>query len=947
MQVKKLTSGLILVFALASILHASSAAAAQQPSGTLRGRVVDPAGAVVQGATITLTDAAGQEKTVTTDGEGVYTIMLLPGKYTARAAATGFSHAQGEEVEITPGGRKTLDIKLEVTVEESVDVAGGNGNGLSVEPETNNSGLVLAGEDLKILSDDPDLLVEDLRALAGPGFGPNGTQFFVDGFSGGRLPPKTSIREVRINQNPFAAEQDSLGFGRVEIFTRPGSGQFNGQLSSFFSDESLNARNPLAPTRAPFQVRTFSANLTGPLGKKTSFFADLEWRDIDENAVVDARTLDSTLNPFTFGQAVVTPQRRSNFSGRVDHQFNKDHTLVARYGFLRSKLDNLGVGGFALPSVAFDSEIREHTLQLTETAVINPRVLTETRFQFVHNRNSREGDNSSPTVEVQGAFVGGGAPFGLVFTDSDRYELNNVTTWAKGAHTVRFGGRLRHVSIDDVAGQNFNGKFVFSSLEQYRQVLSGAPGARPAQLLINGGNPQVGVSQSDLGLFLQDDWRVRPNFMLSYGMRFETQNNIDDRVNFGPRVSFAWGVGSTKQNTPKFVIRGGAGVFYYRFGEDLTLQAERFDGVNQQQLIITNPNFFPVIPAFATLAGSNATTIRSVAGDLRTPYVVSEGLSIERQLPRSITLSVTYIHQNSYNLLRSRNLNAPLPGTFIPGVPGSGVRPFPGVGNLFQFESTGSSQSDGLVVNFRSRLTPRVMLFATSRFFRERADTDGPFDFPADSFDTGGEFGYGTNDVRATTFIGSNISLPWGLSMSAFLRAVSGGRFNIITGRDTNGDAVFTERPAFATDLSKPGVVFTDFGAFDPNPGPGQQIIPRNYGRGPGYFNMNMRLSKAFFFGSPSADSPSAGTGPQPSGPQPTGPQPSPGPGGAPQPTPRAAGADQRGRFSLAFTVQVQNLLNHPNFGPAVGNLSSPLFGVSNTLAGVSRRFDFNVRFSF
>lgn len=934
MHAKKFKTALVIVFALACVLLRAGAAAAQQPSGTLRGQVVDPAGAVVQGATVTLTDAAGKEKTATTNGEGVYTVALAPGKYTVRATAAGFGLSEGGEVEVAAGGRTTLDLKLEVTVEESVDVQTGGG-GLSVEPETNNSGLVLTGEDLKMLSDDPDLLVDDLRALAGPGFGPNGTQFFVDGFSGGRLPPKTSIREVRINQNPFAAEQDSLGFGRVEIFTRPGSGQFNGQLSSFFSDESLNARNPLAPSKVPFQVRTFSANLTGPLGKKTSFFADIEWRDIDENTVVNASVLDGGLNPVAFGQAVVTPQRRSNLSGRVDHQFNKDHTLVARYGFLRSRLENLGVGGFALPSVAFDAEIKEHTLQLTETAVVNPRVLNETRFQFVHSRNAREGDSSSPTVEVQGAFVGGGAPFGLTFTDSDRYELNNVTTWAGGAHTVRFGGRLRHIGIDDVAGQNFNGKFVFSSLEQYRQVTSGVAGARPAQLLINGGNERVGVSQSDLGLFAQDDWRVRPNFMLSYGARFETQSNIGDHFDFAPRVSFAWGVGSTKQNTPKFVIRGGAGVFYYRFGEDLTLQAERFDGVNQQQLIITNPVFFPVIPPFATLAGSNATTVRSVAGGLRSPYVISEGLSVERQLPRSITLSVTYIHQNSYNLLRSRNLNAPLPGTFIPGVPSSGVRPFPGVGNLFQFESTGSSQSDGMVVNFRSRLSQRVMLFATSRFFREKTDTDGPFDFPANSFDTSGEYGYGVNDVRASVFMGSNITLPWNLSMSAFLRVVAGNRFNIITGRDTNGDAVFTERPAFAADLSKPGVVVTDFGAFDPNPGAGQELIPRNYGRGPGYFNVNMRLTKSFFFGSPAAGAASpAGGGQQPTGPN-----------SAPQAV--NAGPDQRGRYILALTVQVQNLLNHTNAGPAIGNLSSPLFGQSNTLAGVPRRFDFNLRFTF
>ncbi|HWW75791.1 MAG TPA: hypothetical protein VNZ44_10360, partial [Pyrinomonadaceae bacterium] len=225
--------------------------------------------------------------------------------------------------------------------------------------------------------------------------------------------------------------------------------------------------------------------------------------------------------------------------------------------------------------------------------------------------------------------------------------------------------------------------------------------------------------------------------------------------------------------------------------------------------------------------------------------------------------------------------------------------------------------------------------FVTNRFLREKNDTDGPYNFPADSFDTSGEYGYGLNDVRALTFMGSNISLPWNITMSPFLRATTGGRFNIITGRDTNGDAVFTERPAFATDLTKPGVVVTDFGAFDPNPAPGQQLIPRNYGRGPGYFNINVRAGRTFSFGPTRADSSSAAAGPQPT------------PQGGSQPAPRAASPDSGGRYSLTLSFQIQNLLNHTNLGPAIGNLSSPLFGQSNTLGGTQRRFDFNVRFSF
>ena len=925
--------GVVLVLA---IMLNSSGTLAQQLTGILRGHVLDQLGAVIPAATVTVTDAAGKGKTATSNGEGFYAITdLSPGKYSVRVLAKGFGPLLVAEIKIVAGSSETLDHNMEVTLRENVDVPSVI-DAPSVEPGTTNSGLVLRGEELNILSDDPDLLIEDLRALAGQGFGPNGTQFSVDGFSGGRVPPKSSIREVRINQNPFAADQDALGFGRVEIFTRPGTGQLNGQVQMFFNDESFNARNPLAPNKPPFQVRFFGGNLTAPLGKKASFFIDVDKRDIDENAVISATILDPAFNEVPFSQAVVTPQRRTNFAGRFDYQFNQAHTLVARYGFLSSKLENQGVGGFALSSVGVNAELKEHTLQLTETAVINPTVLNEARFQYVNNRNSRKGDNSTPTIEVQGAFLGGGAQTGLAIADTNRYEFTNSTMWAPGSHTVRFGGRLRFVDILDVASTNFNGKFIFASLDQYRRVLNGLPGAFPAQLLINGGNPQVNVRQFDLGAFIQDDWRARPNRTLSYGMRFETQTNINDRIHFAPRFSFAWGLDSTAQGTPKTVIRGGVGVFYYRFGEDLTLQTERFNGINQEQIILGAPNFFPVIPPFETLTGSTSPTIRSVATDLKTPYAITEAISIERQLPRSITLSITYIHQDAYHLLRSRNINAPLPGTFLPGVPGSGVHPLGDVGNLFLFESSGSSRSDGFFVNFRSRLSNRVTFFATSRFYRERTNTDGPFDFPANSFDMSREFGYGVNDVRASAFMGSNITLPWRVTMSAFVRATTGNRFNITTGRDTNGDAVFTERPAFATNLAKPGVVVTDFGAFDPNPEPDQEIIPRNYGRGPSFLNVNLRLGKTFSFGTARGDaSPAVAEAPTPQQPGPRSPSPS------PRPVQDAA------PYSLTLSFQVVNLLNHKNSGAYIGNLSSPLFGQSNTLASPPRRFDFNIRFSF
>lgn len=928
---------------------------AQQHAAGLRGQVVDQVGSIIVGATITIAASPGMERSTVTDNDGSYTFNgLQPGTYAVRADAPGFAPYENKEVNITASNRETLNIsmgvelkKVEVDVDSSV-------NRPSLDPDNNATGIVLRGADLDAFSDDPDQLAEELQAIAGS-TGPGGTQFYIDGFSGGRLPPKSSIREVRINSNPFSAEQDALGFGRVDIFTKPGTGKIRGQAFFTFSDESLNARNPLTPKRVPFQVRQYGGNINGPLGKKISFFVDVEKRDIDENAFIDAIVLDAALNPLQFRQAIVTPHRRTNFSTRFDFQLGRKHTVVARYSLLDQNLGNQRVGGFFLPSQALKSTYTEHTFQLTETAVLSATMINETRFQYVHSFLQTKGNNTDPTLEVQGAFIGGGPRTGLASNSAIRYELNNQTTWARETHNIKFGGRLRVNSIADRSNSAFNGSFVFSSLAQYQQVLSGVPGARPTQFVGGAGNELSKVNRVDFGVFAQDDWRVRPSFTLSYGLRFETQTNINDHVDFAPRLGFAWAPWPAgKSGRPSTVIRGGVGVFYNRFGEDLTLQADRFNGITQQQVIVNSPSFFPSVPPVQSLTSSAPQTLWRIAGDLKSPYVIDMALSLEQQLPLHTTLGITYIHEIDRHLLRSRAINAPLPGTFIPGVPTSGVRPLGSPNNIFLIESSGVATGDVVFFNLRTQLSKRISVFSLTRLFRERNNTEGSYDFPANSYDLSNEYGNAVGSLGPSTFIGANVSLPFGFNLSPLIRAASGQRFNIISGRDTNGDTVFTERPALASDLTKPGIIVTPFGAFDPNPALGQALIPRNFGKGPAIFFVNARLSRTFGFGTAKPGPVSGGGGGGqivligPGGQRISGPPSGGGgsPGGPIIGGPGAAGPSQKA-YSLSFSIMFQNIFNRTNFGPLIGNLSSPLFGQANSVAANARRIDLQVRFSF
>jgi hypothetical protein len=913
------------------ILTLCTAIAHAQTSQTvLSGEVLDESGARIVGATVTLTDTNNVAKTAQTNNAGIYTISgLSPGSYTVHATATGFAAYEKTSVIITAKTSQSLDIKLTIEIRAEITI---NNPALSTDPENNSGAVVLKGSDIDRLSDDPDQLADDLRALAGAAEGPDSVQFYVDGFNTTRPPSKSSIREIRINANPFAADQETIGFGRVDIFTKPGSDQLHGHAAINFNDESLNSRSPFVATREPFQQRIYSASLSGPvIAKKASFFFDFERREIDDNAYVVAIVLDSALNPTELRETVLTPQRRTNFSGRFDYQLHPNHTLVARYNRLHNRFENAGVGEFSLPSRAYETSSTEHIFNVTETAVLSPSALNETRFQYMQTRRDDVGDNTPPTINVQGAFIDGGAQIGFAFNDTKRYDLQNFTTLSRGNHTWKFGGRLRGVTVTDNSPNNFGGTFIFTSLEQYRQVLQGIPGVRPAQFTIAGDNPLAKVSRTDWGLFAQDDWRVRPHFTISLGLRYEAQTNVDDHVDLAPRIAFAWAPGaanSTKQ--PKTVIRGGFGIFYSRFGEDLTLQADRFNGINQQQFIVERPDFFPNVPSIADLTDAALPqTIWHVANDLKTWSTLRATMSIEREFPLGTRLSATYYYVRQLNATRALNINAPLPGTFVPGDPDSGEHPLGRPGNVFEFASDGRGTDNNLIFNVNSRLNKDVSLFGFYAISRDFRDSEGPYSFPHSSYDLAAEYARASYDFTSYVVYGANINLPRGFTFNILGRASSANRFNITTGRDDNGDAVFMDRPAFATDLSRPGVIVTRFGAFDAIPQAGETVIPRNFGKGNKLIQLNLRLSKVFNF-SPDAPKTSATSSQN----------------GRTNGTP-ATPARARPNYSLTFSIEAVNILNNGNFGPPIGNLRSPLFGESTTQVVTPRRFNFQLRLAF
>jgi hypothetical protein len=961
----------------------------QEQAGELRGQIKDDFGSAIVGAEVTLDRDHVRIKSGQTDQQGYYGFRDLPaGTYQLAARSEGFAPYEDPAVIISAGRLQQLNFKLEIATMTASVTVGERSSSVGVDPENDGGTLVIKGADLDTLPDDPDELATSLQVMAGS-VGTAGTeQFYLDGFQANRLPAKRNIREVRINQNPFAAEFDHLGTNRIDILTKPGTGKFFGQTFFTFGDGRLNARDPFAAERAPFQSRVVSGTLSGPIVKQSSsFFLDFEHRAIDENGTIRATVLDPFLNITSLNESVLTPQSRTLFSLRLDQKLNNTNTLVARIYSFRQDASNSGAGGFALPSRAFDASEREQTLQLTETAVLGKSAVSETRFQFVRERFVQQGDNSRPTINVLDAFVDG--PIGEHSFTQNLWELSQQVSWAHSKHNLKGGVQLRRVSVNDLSRRNFGGTFTFAggtavrldengqvvyglglpefvsltSIERYRRTLlfatQGLPansgslspsdlGFGPTQLSMTVGSPAARVSQLSFAAFVQDDWRVSPNFTLSAGLRYELQSNVGKNLDLAPRLRFAWAPGGPKNGQRGTIIRGGIGIFYDRIAEDLTLQANRFNGVTQRQLIIRDPEIlqsFPSLPDLAASATLIPYNIIRVANDARAPYSLQTALGIDHQLSPKLTISVTYLYSRALHLLRSRDINAPLTGT---NQATTAVRPLGEPNNVFLYESSGRSNQQQLFIRFNGRLTRKANFFGTYILNQAKSDTDGPSNFPANSYDLSTEYGRSLMDVRHYLVVGGTIDLRWGLRLNPLVVASSGRPFNIITGRDTNGDSLFTERPAFATDLMKPGVVVTPFGAFDPNPSVGEPLIPRNFGVGPTQFVVNLRIGKTFQFGK-GRSSTSGNAAPK----RKAGDTVDNAWGGA---APSAANASD-GRYSLSLALRLQNLFNHVNAATPVGNLGSLLFGQSTSSAGSfglsgnpgagNRRVEMQIGFTF
>ena len=858
-------------------------------ANVVTGTVTDPSGSLVSGAAVHIapskTPADGSAAVLAdlvTDRAGKFAVSLLPGSYDVTTIASGFDPLL-RTIEV---GSQPLALSLRLvitTANTQINVPSVDAG--STAADENKSALVFKGERLDTLSSDDSTMQMEVQAMAG-GSG----QIYVDGFSGGRFPPKDTIREIRINQNPFSPQYEDLGYGRIEILTKPGSNKLHGDFFSSGSTKAFNSLNPFTGSEPPYFLLFNRGDVNGPIGKKTSFFLSGQRSDQHNNVVVNAFNPDGT----TLSLAVPAPQIQYSFSGRVDRQLTTNNTFVGRYEYNKSTTSNTGVGLLVLPSQGTTNAVTTQTLQLGNTAVIGSKLVSETRFQYLRSSLEQTPNSTAPAIIVQGAFSSGGSPLQSSTDKQDRFEFQEYLSFVRGNHLVRFGARYRLLHEANASTANYNGQYTFGSLAAYQA-------GTPSLFSLTAGQASVALLNGDLGAYVDDEWKLRQNVTANIGFRLESQTSLPNGFNPAPRAGISWAIGKTDKHAPLVTLRGNAGVFYQRFAAANILTTLRQNGTTQKSYYINNPGFYPTIPDPGQLTGTAATPY-NISPNLHIASENIASLSAERSLGKVGSVTATYYAVRGVHQYNSNNANAPL---------ANGTRPIPTTGDVYQFASDGVEKAQSFALNTNLQITKRLSLFAYYGARRQHNDTFGPTSFPSQPYNVSADFGpsgLSFQPVGQRLFADATLKLPFHFTADGFVGAFSRSRFNITTGTDRNGDTQYNDRPAFATNPGPTSVIYnTAVGKFDAVPQPGETIIPYNYALAPRTIFTAFEVSREFKFGA-RPEPPAAIAGAAKAGP--------PAPAGDP-------------RYSLTFNLNAVNALNSTNPGTPVGVLTSPYFGKS------------------
>jgi hypothetical protein len=774
---------------------------AQSPSArfSISGVIQDQAGAAIVGARVELAAAnTATAQSTTTDQAGHFEFKrIAAGQYQLHVSDPGF---ESTTLDVTVGSQSLAPLQVVMAVasihQESTVTS--EPTQISTEASDNKDAVALDEQSLSNLPVfDQDYVGAMSRFLDPGSVGTNGVTLVVNGMEVNNLGVSPSaIKEIKINQDPYSAEYQRPGRGRIEVITKPGAPEYHGTFNFIFRDAHFNARDPFALTRAPEQRRIYEGYLGGPVrrSKKTSFLFSVNRKEEDLQSIVFAQGPAGAIRA-----NVPAPSRNTLIAGQITHALSDTNTFSIRESLLLESVNNQGVGGTTLPEAGVNSHNMEHEITFSQTTVLSPKLVNNFRLLLGVERQSATSVRPDRKIVVVDAFTGGGAQADYLRTEYHA-QLMEMLSYSTGKHLIKGG-----VNVPDLSRRGFNnnlnstGTFYFSSLSDYAQ-------GRPFSFVQQQGNGHLVFLEKAIGLFAQDEYHPRKNLMLAFGLRYDWQNYFHDNNNFAPRFSFAFAPG----NSQKTVLRGGAGVFNDRSGARPIQDILLFNGSRLRQYVIVNPAY-PDPFVNGTIAAQPVSVTR-LQPDINIPYTVQYSFSLERQLQKSTSLAITYLGSRGLSQFRSRDINAPVPPSYA-------TRPDSSIGVLREIESAGRRTSDSLEVTLRGNVTRFFNGMAQYRLSSAHDNTSGITYFPPNAYDLSGEWARSDFDRRHRFELLGTINPGKLFNLGVSWSLYSGQPYTLTTGLDQFHTGTANARPAG---------------------------VPRNSLQGPAYADLDLRWSRDF-----------------------------------------------------------------------------------------------------
>ena len=874
---------------LATLLLALPTFAFAQPRPqpvTLAVTVVDSSGAVLPGATVTMTgldpiNSKAPVEPVKAGTDGVATITnLVAGRYAVEAAFDGFETRRLPEVRVRAGANKQV-ILLPVAGHKETVTVGQDKLAAAADPRGPSFGSTLTREQLDALSDDPEVLRQQLQELAGPG-----AVIKVDSFEGGSLPSKSQIRSIRISRDQFAAEHHGAGGINIEIITQPGMGPLRMNFGTRLRGNALAGTSPFTPVRGPERFANYNLGANGTLVKnKASFNVFVFGTDSYETPNIYAALPDGEYRAEAL--RLRSPRDNYNLNANVDYAVTLDQTLRFGFGHFATNNRNMGIGQYDQEARAYQMENSNGFFRAQQIGPLGRRAFLRTRLQLAW----QDADNTSAvearTIRVHDAFTSGGAQVsGGQHTRT--LVLGSDLDYVRGNHTWRFGLQVDASRWRSDDASNYLGTYTFESLSAYEN-------GRPRSFTQRIGDPNLKYENVQGSFYAQDDYRLRRNLTLSAGLRYEAQTHIDDYDNLMPRFGVTWAPLTGGQTT----LRASWGIFHDWFSMNTYEQTLRVDGFHQREVDIANPPW----PDFNELSLIAAPGNRyQLGGDVGLSRLTRVSLGIDQRY-RTIQASATYAYVRGGALARGLNLNAPV----------DGVRPDPRFGNVIEVVSDASSRQHQLqssVTVNQGALFPqnksaplinwkRTTFFVNYTLNFQRNNTDGAFG-TAPSGDLNAEWGPANNEIRNRLNVSFNNQVVKNLNVSLNLNVQSGAPYTLRTGFDNNGDLIYNDRP------------------FN---------VGRNTERADEQLTLGLNVGYNWMFGPPAG-------GPGPIGVIFNG------------VSADIRTFDQPGRYRIGVFVFAQNLTNRANYTGFSGTMTSPFFRKATSVAGM-RRVEAGLNFGF